>query len=432
VLRLFWRLFLVISVGYGASWWAVNFVANVLMEKTGNYYNDELLRGQVYELVSALRPLPTTERERHLELLRPHYGLQLALVDSASLALTSDEQAKLRADRFISRKDFSEFFAPLDPPAGTQQLRIAFPAEPAWLLYANIVAYGTLAALLGCVLLVWVRPHWRDLETLRTAANQFGDGNLAARAWVGKRSNVRELAEHFNHMADRTQRLIAAQRELTNAVSHEFRTPIARLAFELDLVAAAADEQTRARLVEEMRADLLEMEDMVSELLTYARLEHPQVSLAAVPVDAQSWLESVLGAMALEAEAKGVACGVAMNEVQTVTLEPRFMARAAINLLRNAIHYARRSVEVRVERSDTGGYRLLVDDDGPGIPEADRLRIFEPFTRLDESRARATGGFGLGLAIVRRIAQWHSGTVEVHESPLGGARFVLSWPHAAT
>jgi two-component system sensor kinase ParS len=428
VLRLFWRLFLLLSVGYGLSWWAVDYAANVMMEKTGQFYNDELLRGQVYELVRALRPLSPTEREQHLALLRPHYGLQLALVDIGTLALSNDEQAALRADRFISRKEFTEFFAPLDPPAGPQQLRIAFPAEPGWLLYANIVAYLTLASLVGCILLVWVRPHWRDLEALRAAANQFGNGNLAARAQVGKSSNVRELAGQFNQMADRTQHLIAAQRELTNAVSHEFRTPIARLAFELDLVADATDERTRGRHLGEMRADLQELEDMVSELLTYARLEHPEVSVAAVSVDAQSWLESVLGAVALEAEAKGVACTVTANGLISVTLEPRFMARAVINLLRNAIRYARKSVEVGVERSEGGGFRLVVDDDGPGIPESDRLRIFEPFTRLDESRARLTGGFGLGLAIVRRIAQWHRGTVEVRESPLGGARFVLSWP----
>jgi two-component system sensor kinase ParS len=114
--------------------------------------------------------------------------------------------------------------------------------------------------------------------------------------------------------------------------------------------------------------------------------------------------------------------------VSVVAIEPQFMARALLNLLRNAIRYARQRVEVSIEHTDNGRWRLCVDDDGPGIPAADRVRIFEPFTRLDEDRSRATGGFGLGLAIVRRVAEWHHGTVEASDSPLGGARFMLSWP----
>ena len=431
MVRLFWRLFALLIVGYALSLWIVTSAADFWATEEGERYNHELLRGQVYELVRALRPLQPAEREQELARLRPHYGLQLALVDSSALALTPLELRSLQADRFIGRNDFTLIIARLDPPDGTQHLRIAFPPEPAWLLYANVGAYTALAALLGGVLLLWVRPHWRDLETLRAAANGFGEGNLAVRAKVGKRSDVRELAGHFNQMAERTQHLIAAQRELTNAVSHELRTPIARLAFELDLVAGTADEPARQRVLGEMRADLLELEEMVSELLTYARLEHPQVSLNVAPINAPDWLASVLGAVALEAEAGGIQCSTPGNGPDTVVLEPRFMARAAINLLRNAIHHAGKRVEISVERSDSGVYRLMVDDDGPGVAAADRLRIFEPFTRLDDSRTRATGGFGLGLAIVRRIAEWHRGTVEVRESPLGGSRFILSWPAPA-
>jgi two-component system sensor kinase ParS len=177
-----------------------------------------------------------------------------------------------------------------------------------------------------------------------------------------------------------------------------------------------------------MRDDLRELEDLVSELLTYARLEHPQIELVTEPVDTQNWLASAVGALALEAEANGIECHIAAGTVANIDIEPRFMARALLNLLRNAIYYAQHRVELNVQLFPDGAYQLWVDDDGPGIPAIDRLRIFEPFTRLDESRNRATGGFGLGLAIVRRIAEWHRGTVMVVDSPLGGARFVIRWP----
>ena len=114
------------------------------------------------------------------------------------------------------------------------------------------------------------------------------------------------------------------------------------------------------------------------------------------------------------------------NDAQA-RFEPRFMARAVTNLVRNAAKHASRRVRVGY---DTTGQdcRIHVDDDGPGIAAADRERIFEPFVRLDTSRSRDTGGYGLGLAIVRRVAAWHGGGVSVESSVLGGARFTISWP----
>ncbi|MCH1994655.1 ATP-binding protein, partial [Achromobacter xylosoxidans] len=110
---------------------------------------------------------------------------------------------------------------------------------------------------------------------------------------------------------------------------------------------------------------------------------------------------------------------------------PRNMTRALSNLVQNAVRYARERVEVALLPTCDGGFELIVDDDGPGIPPTDRERVFEPFIRLDESRDRGTGGAGLGLAIVQRVAASHGGSIRVCDSPLGGARFVLRWPDTA-
>lgn len=429
--KIFLRLYLLLTVAYAGATYIIDSTAMKYFEPEIARYNDELLRGQVHALLIVLRPQNRAERAAQIAAWQPDYGLQLTLLERSALTLTTAEQLDLRTGKFISREKYTHFIAPLDPPDGTQYLDIKFPPEPPTFLYANVVAYLFLATLLGGTLLIWVRPHWRDLEILRAAANRFGTGNFAARALVGKGSNVRELAQHFNDMAECTQQLIAAQRELTNAVSHELRTPIARLAFEVDLLATAVEEAPRQQLLGEMRDDLRELEDMVSELLTYARLEHPQLELVAESVDVDNWLASVLGAVALEAEANNIECRIVAGDLTAIDIEPRFMARALINLLRNAIHYARARVEVRVWRNANGEYQLAVDDDGPGVPVADRQRVFEPFTRLDESRSRTTGGFGLGLAIVRRIAEWHRGSVAIMDSALGGARFTVCWPRAA-
>ncbi|MNS65580.1 Sensor protein RstB [compost metagenome] len=130
---------------------------------------------------------------------------------------------------------------------------------------------------------------------------------------------------------------------------------------------------------------------------------------------------------AFEAGLLGVQCTVTQCDVDEVRLHSRYMTRALLNLLQNAIRHAGERVQVGLTSPAPHNYVLTVDDDGPGVPPADRERIFEPFIRLDESRARGTGGAGLGLAIVSRVARWHNGTAFVAESPLGGARFVISW-----
>ena len=150
---------------------------------------------------------------------------------------------------------------------------------------------------------------------------------------------MRSLAGHFNQMAERIEGLIANQRELTNAVSHELRTPIARLSFELDQLRQQSDPRQRRALINDMYADLGELEEMVSELLTYASLEPGATRVTCEHIEAHSWL-GIVGAVALEAEAQGVQLSLRTCEVDVIQIEPRFMARAVINLLRNAIRYA--------------------------------------------------------------------------------------------
>jgi two-component system sensor kinase ParS len=231
-------------------------------------------------------------------------------------------------------------------------------------------------------------------------------------------------------MSDRISALVGNQRDLTNAVSHELRTPIARLSFELDMMDREDDPAARKRLVEEMKSDVAELDAMASELLMYARLEHKGDGVALQPQDARGWLDSVVQHAGFEAGVSGVRCEVALCQVPEVHLHQRYMTRALLNLLQNAIRHAGRQVQVSLISPGAREYVLIVDDDGPGIPPADRERIFEPFIRLDESRDRGTGGVGLGLAIVSRVARWHNGTVQASDSPLGGARFVVAWKTA--
>lgn len=424
MLRLYLRLYLILALGLAGSIWLVNFGLDAYMPESNETYNREALRGPAWALVEQLRPVQAEARQARLDELQPHYGLRLKLVQRDNQQLSEREQKLLAAGQVVVREDFMKFLAPIDD--GPQLLEIKLPEEPKWLY---LWAYGFLGVSLAIVLYFWVRPHWRDLEHIRLAAQRFGDNDLGSRILLPSRSTVRSLAGHFNQMAERIEGLIANQRELTNAVSHELRTPIARLSFELDQLRQQSDPRQSRALINDMYADLGELEEMVSELLTYASLEPGATQVTREHIEAHSWLDSVIGAVALEAEAQGVQLSLRTCEVDVIQIEPRFMARAVINLLRNAIRYADHRVEVSLVKFGSG-YEVRVNDDGPGVPLEGRTKIFEPFLRLDTSRDRRTGGFGLGLALVKRVSQWHGGQVEVLDSEWGGASFRMTWAYA--
>lgn len=280
-------------------------------------------------------------------------------------------------------------------------------------------------ALVAALVFFWVRPFWRDLLEMRRAADAVGAGQFEARAMVGRHSALRELAEAFNLMTQRVASLMQSHRTLTSAVSHELRTPLTRLRFSHSLAREEPGAEGKDRFLARMERDIGEIDELTSELLDYAKLERgsPVTSLQSVP--AEPWLEDVL------ADARGDTAAPEVEirsevALEAVRCEPRYMARAVVNLLRNARMHARSTVSVTLLRED-GRTVIHVDDDGSGIQASDRERLFEPFVRLDESRARDSGGFGLGLAIVRQVARWHGGEASISHSPLGGARVSIAW-----
>jgi signal transduction histidine kinase len=312
-------------------------------------------------------------------------------------------------------------------PGGAEVLRIEWVGlyEYLALYYTIIVALVTLG--LAAILLRWVKPLWRDLENLTVAAQRVGDGDLAARASVGKASLVEPIAGAFNAMTGRVQRLLESHRDLEQGVAHELRTPLAQLKFDLELARESADAAEREERFRAMESDVAELEELVNELLLLANLRQaPPYAPKAVP--ARVLLEDVIRRARDEMRAAGreVAIEPPAELPETLTCDGKYLARALVNVVRNAARHARARVAVSVERE---GARTVVhvDDDGPGVAPEDRERLFEPFTRAEPGRERETGGVGLGLAIVKSVAEWHGGGARIGPSPLGGARVSISW-----
>ncbi|HLD68150.1 MAG TPA: ATP-binding protein, partial [Pseudomonas sp.] len=243
--------------------------------------------------------------------------------------------------------------------------------------------------------------------------------------------SVGRLAAAFNDMAEHLQRSLAIQREMVREVSHELRTPVARLRFGLEMIGDAQTPAARRKYMDGMDGDIQDLDRLVDEMLTYARLEQGAPALNFQMVDLDALLDQVIAELApLRASVKverGPSLQAPGNAV-LVEAEPRYLHRALQNLVTNAMRYA----ESRVRLSFQIGQqrcRLDVEDDGPGVSEHEWERIFSPFLRLDDSRTRASGGHGLGLSIVRRIIYWHGGRALISRSQnLGGACFSLVWP----
>jgi len=194
--------------------------------------------------------------------------------------------------------------------------------------------------------------------------------------------------------------------------------------FAVAVLEGEVDESLHGQL-RAVNADVQQIDDLISDMLDYARLDHPGLRMDRQEVALEPWLKQVAASCPPHDR---IVETVRKDDLETASMEPRLMELALNNLLVNALRYAKSKVRIEVTR-DYDLYRLVVEDDGEGIPEGDRASIFRAFTRLDTSRNRETGGFGLGLAIVARIAALHRGRVIAGVSrDLGGARLALEWP----
>jgi len=263
-----------------------------------------------------------------------------------------------------------------------------------------------------------VRRLTRRLESLKHGVEQFGAGQLNYRVAVTGRDEVAAVASSFNVAAARVEALVHSHQSLLANASHELRSPLARMKMAVSMLEDASPAQ-RAKLKQEIDTNVAELDALVEEVLLASRLD------AAPAVERHEPVE--LLAMAAEEAAR---VDAAVDGTPTTVLgEDRLLRRALRNLLENARRYGGNEVEVSVE-SHADRAVVRVSDRGPGVPESMRERIFESFFRLP-GHAEQAGGVGLGLSLVKQIAQRHGGSVRCEGREGGGSCFVLSVPRAA-
>jgi signal transduction histidine kinase len=292
---------------------------------------------------------------------------------------------------------------------------------PPWLRGAGLLALlVTLFLAVAAGAYPVVRRLTRRLENLRAGVERFGAGALGQRVDASGRDEVAAVAASFNQAAARIEALVRSHQSLLANASHELRSPLARLKMAVSLFEETPAGEQRDRLKAEIGTNIGELDALVEEVLLASRLDNLATGLVRDAVD--------LVPLAAEEAAR---CGAELDTDQStlaVQGEERLLRRALRNLLENARRYGGDAVTVQARRlHNPPRAELQVCDRGPGVPEALRERIFEPFFRLP-GHAEREGGVGLGLALVKQIAERHGGSVRCAARAGGGSCFVLSLP----
>ncbi len=376
--------------------------------------------------------LSLTERERHRleqgEVVVNEIGMLAARLRSEQFlpftatakpraatgtpSIDSEDQGLLRLNQpFRLSNDYVLRFGPIPTTEGPSQREI-------------MTGLGFVMLFAAIAIAILLRPVAIPLRAVERTATAITEGDLSARIEPNLVPKGLALATAFNAMAERTETLLRSQKELLEAVSHELRTPLARIRFATDLIETAATDEERNMRLKSVNNATQRLDDLVGELLTYVRLDSEVRIDEPEPIELNSLFDHLVDIhgplhQGIEFEIER------MLPIVQVTADRNSIARAVGNLLSNAGRYAKSRVVIRaIQRRD--GVVIEVDDDGVGIPETDREKVFDPFVRLTPGDGKGTG---LGLALVHRIATRHGGSVVAEQSELGGARFSLYLPN---
>ncbi len=374
------------------------------------------LLSAIAEQIAPPPGLPPGEQRRLLERWRDRSGHDLAIFGPDGGLIAATHEMEWRRMPRPGDPRTPPWLHVAELPDGRVLVALRPPPERPIRRFGWLLALGGIAFAVAIAAYPVVRRLTRRLENLQTSVAKLGSGDLSARVKVEGKDEVGRLAETFNAAADRIQTLVTANRSLLANASHELRSPLARLRMAIETLPPGASEATRAEIARNIR----ELDGLIEEILLASRLDGAgEATLSREEID-------LVGLVAEECAVTDARLTFADGVPPLVMGDPRLLRRLVRNLLQNAERHGGGAPEVTVGR-DGGFATLAVADRGPGVPEAERERIFEPFYRASGARERE-GGVGLGLALVREIARKHGGDAICLPRPGGGSLFRATLP----
>ncbi|WP_028301356.1 ATP-binding protein [Oceanospirillum beijerinckii] len=395
--------------------------------------NQTVTRMTALLILNELGRHPKQQREAILKQLDQNFSYDLTLVTAKETELDQSQLRQLaRGDIVINLNDTlsSNPFIKVYARFGNSGLYLTvgpiniFQWYPVSIIFLLVISGALLVLAAGYIL---IAPFEKKLKRLEQGINLAGTSKANPIELSGN-DGISRMADSVNAMMLRIEGLIKQQRQLTHDISHELRTPVARMMFRVEGMSIDCLDTQRPH-ISGMKKDLGNLNHMIDEILTCARLDDNPQPLDKEEFDLLPLVQSMVYDLTIQhpdiAFHNGSNC-----ERLILRADDALLLRAIQNLLNNACRHCQSHILTTIKVTEKY-IHICVEDDGSGIPEEERERIFDPFIRLDKSRNRALGGFGLGLPIVQKVTQHHGGHVYVEQSPsLGGASFIIDLPIA--
>ena len=384
----------------------------------------ELVEGIGMDLAAAINAAPNSEALLSHWPKTSQYRLTINSVEDTALPQALIEQMKQRQVIILETENtqlFHYFLSDKNQVLIAESPRLSQQNEYTLEQYLLTLSFY---ALLIVLFLMWAYPLLKQLSTLRKAAKSFGNGQLDELIPIKSASYIRDIEVEFNQMAKRINSLMEDVKLLSTAVSHDLRTPLARIRFGVDTLTEVVDDEQRARLQQKLGKDVDEMTALVEALLNFARLEQQTLALNKVPILLNKLINECIATKRNDKMKIQFDC--LAPEASTVA-DRNYLRMALNNVIQNAINYGNEHVKI-VLKSEHDSVIICVSDDGNGIPPDIRNQIVKPFIRGTNVGAKYKG-HGVGLAIVKRVLDWHDGALSIDDSTeLSGAEFRLAIP----
>jgi two-component system OmpR family sensor kinase len=390
--------------------------------QTGSKQADPRLE-QIEALLTPLAALMTgAEAQQHIRQLEEELSnAQLAILSEKALSLPQSLKEQLNRGDVLTLEDGQGITLVKQLGLSSDLLVLTLPPDDSTAHNAGVrISFTAIFyMLLVATLLLWLWPLIRRLMVLRRTTRLFGQGQLEARIDVSKISYISDIERDFNQMAQRIENLIGDVKMLSSAVSHDLRTPLAKIRLGLDVLSEEQDLTKRKEYESRIDRHLDDMLELVETMLGYARLEQARLEVELTPQSLTPMLSELTERWG--GESKPLAFDV-VGAPSSILADAKYLKMALNNVLQNAITHAHREIRVVLQESH-GDVLVQISDDGDGIDSASTEDLFKPFVRGKHTQYK---GFGMGLAIVQRIVEWHGASIEVDNCPrLGGARFTI-------
>lgn len=393
-----------------------------------------------YRLLTPLLSEADSEQEMQqiVSAYQPVFDLKVVLMREVDLSAA--QRAKLKAmatQRILSAFEDSDWYAYYPLPGRDLGLLMTVGGdlfgEFVWeedkldIFVLVILPVIFVMASLAIGLILTLYRLSRPLLKLEAAALRLGAGDLSARVNNTRKSPLNSLSGTFNQMADNTAELITRQQIMIAAIPHELRTPLNRIRFALDMSRNQQDIAGLRQSIEKLDDYVEDLSTAVQDILELNRLQQSDQQLSKQSFT-RILIRPLLAKATMACEEAGKQFMIECAPDLHVQANSALLDRALLNLIQNAATHAQQYITLNASRNAQNQIVIRVDDDGTGVPEAEREQVFMPFHRLDNSRHRSTGGIGLGLTLVERIVLGHGGVIRALESPAGGLRIEMRFP----